>query len=311
MTMPAVGIAIVSYNTRDLLHECLTSVMESSHRLADHGIAVDVCVVDNASSDGSADMVASEFPAAKLIRSPTNDGFGAASNRAMHEIDATYILLLNPETKVSAHVLLRCWKYAETNPDVGIVGCRIELPDGSLDRACKRGIPTPFNALCYFTKLDRVFPNSAMIGGYNATHIDETQCADVGAVVGAFMWVRSRVLRDVGYFDEEFFMYGEDLDLCFRAHKAGWRISYLGDCCVYHVKGASSGIAGIRSHAPGQDRALRVRMVTEFHRAMLIFYRKHYDDQYSAIVWHAVRAAVGVRCWFATRRESRREPAAG
>lgn len=306
-----VGVVIVSFNTRELLRECLASLVESTEVLERSGVQLDVWVVDNASGDGCADMVEADFPGSHLIRSSTNDGFGTACNRAIGEIDADYVLLLNPDTRVTASTLLTCAQYAEANPNVGIVGCRVVLPDGSLDRACKRGIPTPLNALYYFLGLDRVMPNSRTVGGYNATYVAEFERARVGAVVGAFMWIRSKVLDDIGGFDEEFFMYGEDLDFCYRTSQAGHEIMYLGDCSVDHVKGASSGIAASSTGDPIQELDLRVRMVQEFHRAMLIFYRKHYRDRYPAVVRNAVHAAVRLKCWIAVRRELRRRNASG
>jgi hypothetical protein len=306
MNPTTLGIAIVSYDTRDLLRECLASVAAASDELAAHAFTMAVCVVDNASSDGSVAMVAAEYPDVDLIVSDTNEGFGAGCNRAIARLDARYILLLNPDARVSAETLLRCMCFADEHRDVGIIGCRILLPDGTLDRACKRGIPTPLNALCYFTKLDRLFPSSRVIGGYNATYVAENDVADVGAVVGAYMWVRAEVFEQIGTFDETFFMYGEDLDVCFRAGEAGWRVTYLGDCSVYHVKGASSGIFGDSAIMSRRDLALRVRMVKEFHRAMLIFYSKHYEKRYPAVVRGAVHAAVRLRCRIAVRSERAR-----
>jgi GT2 family glycosyltransferase len=295
-------IAIVSYNTAEVLAHCLASIEKARASCEAEGLQLETWVIDNASRDGSAQMVARDFPSVHLIESPENLGFGRANNLVFAKTRDEYVLVLNPDTEIGAQCLLGCRRFADEHRDVGILGCRVVLPDGTLDRACKRGIPTPLNALCYFTGLDRLFPRHPVIGGYNATYVAETEQADVGAVVGAFMWIRREALDAVGGFDEEFFMYGEDLDLCYRFTQAGWRVVYVPRYEVRHHKGVSS---GIKDHSARQSKASlsdRVRMAGEFHDAMLTFYNKHHRGRYPKLVDALVLLAVRVRRWFAVRR---------
>jgi GT2 family glycosyltransferase len=267
------GIVIVSYNTCDLLCTCLRSVYASQG-----GFAFDVCVVDNASSDGSADMVASEFPQVRLVSNAENLGYSNANNRGLRSFGFTdsptsppdsqlteipaFALLLNPDTELPPQALADMLEFMAGHPDAGAAGPRLVLPDGSLDLACRRSLPTPEVSFYRLTGLSRLFPRNPRFGRYNLTHLDPDQVAEVGSVVGAFMLVRREAILQVGLLDEQFFMYGEDLDWACRIKRAGWKIYYNPSVTVLHVKRASS------RHSP--------RAQIEFYRAMDIFYRKHY-----------------------------------
>lgn len=259
------GIVIVNYNTRDLLRECLASVYAGRGTFS-YG----VWVVDNASTDGSAEMVAREFSQAHLIVSPVNDGYAYANNlglKAMGFSDVaaeapSFVLLLNPDTILPPRALAQMLGFARSRPSAGVVGPRLVLADGTLDKACRRSFPTPVRSFYRLSGLGRLFPRSRRFGSYNLTYLDPNQEAEVDAVVGAFMLLRAQAIRDSGLLDETFFMYGEDLDWCFRIKQAGWQIRYNPDCTVLHYKRASS----------RQSRKAQY----EFYRAMLLFYRKHY-----------------------------------
>ncbi|MCS7071134.1 MAG: glycosyltransferase [Anaerolinea sp.] len=266
--MVDLGIVILNWNTRDLLRRCLTTVLASQG-----AFSYRVIVVDNLSADGSADMVRAEFPSVEVIVSPANHGFSFGNNLGLRAFgfhgpgdvaaDAPrYALLLNPDTEVPPDALHRMVQFMDAHPSVGAAGPRLVLADGTLDKACKRGFPTPMVALYHFSGLGKLFPRSKIFGRYNMTFIDEHEEAEVDSVVGAFMLVRREALRDVGLLDETFFMYGEDLDWALRMKRAGWSIRYHPAVTVLHVKRAAS-----RQSARAQF---------EFWRAMLIFYRKHY-----------------------------------
>ncbi len=266
--MTDLGIVIVNWNTRDLLRTCLQTVFGSTG-----DFTFRVLVVDNASTDGSADMVAAEFPQAELIRSAENLGYPAGNNVGLEafgyygagQIDADaprYALLLNPDTEVPPDGLYQMMAWMDTRPDVGASGCKLILPDGTLDKACRRGFPTPLVSLYHFTGLSRLFPNSSTFARYNMSYLDPDQEAEVDSVVGAYMQVRREAIAQVGLLDSTFFMYGEDLDWAFRIKNAGWKIMYHPQVTVKHVKRAAS----------RQSK----RAQFEFWRAMLIFYRKHY-----------------------------------
>ncbi len=265
--MDDLGIVIVNWNTRDLLRVCLQTVYASAG-----DFRYRVVVVDNASSDGSAAMVAAEFPQAHLIASSENLGYPKGNNvglRALGYHDAQvdddaprYALLLNPDTEVETRSLVDMVRFMDARPEVGAAGPKLVLPDGSLDKACRRGFPTPRVSLYHYLGLAKLFPRSKTFGRYNMTFIDEDVETEVDSVVGAYMQVRREAIAQVGLLDETFFMYGEDLDWAFRIKSRGWKIIYHPAVTVKHVKRAAS------------RQSQRAQM--EFWRAMLIFYRKHY-----------------------------------
>lgn len=262
------GIVIASYNTRDLLRTCLHSVY------AGRGdFTFDVCVVDNASSDGSAEMVAAEFPQVRLIANAENVGYPSANNQGLKAFGFAetpnprsdpprFALLLNSDTELPPDALARMLEFMAEHPDAGAVGPKLVLPDGSLDLACRRSFPTPEVSFYRVAKLSRLFPRSRRFGRYNLTYLDPDQVTEVDSVEGAFMLVRAEAIAQAGLMDEQFFMYGEDLDWAYRMKAAGWKVYYNPSVTVLHIKRAST------RHSP------RARI--EFYRAMGIFYRKHY-----------------------------------
>lgn len=274
-------VVILNYNTRDLLRDCLRSLDVQK------GISFEVCVVDNASPDESAAMVEREFPRVRLLRNPDNNGFSAGNNLGLRSYgwpeagNSRYVMLLNPDTVVPEHALAAMVSYADAQPEVGVVGPRLLLPDGTLDKACRRGFPTPAVSFYRLSGLSRIFRRSARFNRYNMEYLDERQRAEVDAVVGACMLVRAEVLRRVGLLDEIFFMYGEDLDWCMRIKQAGWRIMYFPDVIVHHVKRAAS------------RRSEKAQY--EFDRAMWLFYCKHYRAAQPWLVDLLVRIGLGLR----------------
>ncbi|MBI1282039.1 MAG: glycosyltransferase [Anaerolineaceae bacterium] len=262
------GIVIVNWNTKELLRRCLQTVLASQG-----DFTFKVVLVDNASTDGSADMVWSEFPSVEVIASQTNGGFSYGNNlglkalgyRGKGDVDADaprYALLLNPDTEVPAESLYGMVQFMDSRPDVGVAGPKLVLEDGTLDVACRRSFPTPMVSFYRFSGLSKMFPHNPRFGRYNMTFVDPDLELEVDSVVGAYMQVRREAIRDAGLLDEMFFMYGEDLDWAFRIKEAGWKVFYHPQVMVKHIKRASS------------RRSKKAQF--EFQRAMLIFYRKHY-----------------------------------
>lgn len=263
--MRDLGIVIVNWNTRSLLRDCLRSLEQSE------GVSYRAVVVDNASEDGSAEMVRAEFPRVALIVNASNRGYPAANNQGLRMLgferdgsdDAPrYALALNPDTVLPPYALRDMVATMDAEPTVGAAGPKLVLPDGSLDLACRRSFPTPEISFYRMIGLSKLFPRSRRFGRYNLTYLDPDVETEVDSVVGAFMMVRREAIQRVGLFDETFFMYGEDLDWAYRIKQAGWTVKYNPRVTVTHVKRAAS----------RQSR----RAQTEFYRAMLIFYRKHY-----------------------------------
>ncbi|WP_026369684.1 glycosyltransferase family 2 protein [Kallotenue papyrolyticum] len=301
--MAELDVIILNYNRADLLRPCLQSVLNSvvSHTLR-------VWVVDNASTDGSAELVAREFPAVQLIRNPVNNGFAAGNNLALRAILAQaattatttpasrYVMLLNNDTVVEPDALQLLIDYLEAHPAVGAVGPKLLLLDGSLDLACRRSFPSPAVSFYRMTGLSRLFPHSPRFGRYNLTFLDPDLETEVDALVGAAMVVRLEVVREVGLLDESFFMYGEDLDWCFRIKAFGWRIVYYPRAVIHHHKRAASTRRALPS-------------IRAFYDAMRIFHRKHYARQTSAPLNWLIEVGITLKEWWALTSNLVRPPA--
>ena len=269
-----VSVVIVNYKVRDLLRQCLRSLEPA---LAD--LKSEVWVVDNASGDGSVEMVRAEFPRIRLIASSWNRGYGAANNLAIRQAQARYILTLNPDTEVPPHAIRDTIAEMEAHPDIGALGPKLIRADGTLDRACRRSFPSPEVAFYRLVGLALLFPNHPRFARYNLLNVDEDQPLDVDSVCGAYMLVRRDVVERVGMFDEKFRLYGEDLDWAYRIKEAGWRVRYHPRVVVLHYKGQSS----------RQRPASSIRL---FYDAMRIFYAKHYARQHSAAFNTLIRTAI-------------------
>jgi N-acetylglucosaminyl-diphospho-decaprenol L-rhamnosyltransferase len=267
MTSPGLEVVIVSYHCRDLTRACLRSL--ETHPASPE---TRVWVVDNASSDGTAEMIRAEFPEVQIIESSRNLGFAAANNLALQGTTAPYVLVLNPDTRVTPGALDHLLELMDARPEIGIAGCRLEREDGTFDHAARRSFPTPLGALAHFTGLGRSERVPAALSQYRAPGIDS---GPVDAVNGAFMLIRRAALEEVGLFDEGYWMYMEDLDLCYRFCLSGWTTWYEPAVTVVHLKGATSG--PVRSS----------RLIYAFHYGMLRFYRKHYARR-SAFVTNVV-----------------------
>lgn len=245
-------------------------------------------VVDNASADGTLEMVTCEFPDARLVPVGRNVGFAAANNVALRQVRAPYLLLLNPDTEVRAGALDAAITALADRPEVGVLGVRLERPDGSFDHAAKRSFPTVVGALAHFLGLGGRRWAPAWLAQYRAPDVGEYDAGEVDAVNGAFMLVRRDALVGVGLLDEGYGMYGEDLDWCLRFRRAGWTVRYEGGVTVLHVKGGTSVVERRRR----RTRAARTDLA--FHRAMGRFYRKFHGGR-TPLIDVAVYAGIGAK----------------
>jgi N-acetylglucosaminyl-diphospho-decaprenol L-rhamnosyltransferase len=294
------AVVIVNYNTREYLDPCLAALPAA---LA--GLDAETWVVDNASPDDSVNFVRQHHPEVNLIASPRNGGYAYGNNLGLRAAgfssNATpcfrHALLLNPDTVPAPGSLARLVEFLDANPSVGICGPRVQRPDGSLDRACRRGAPTPLVCFYQLSGLSRLFPRSRHFARYNLTYLPEHQQSDVDAVVGACMLLRGAALQQVALLDERFFMYGEDLVLCLRVKAAGWRVVYYPAVELMHYKGRST-------------RKSSERMIREFYRSMDLFHEKHFAASTTPAVNLAVRLAVRIGCSLALARDLHRPPEA-
>jgi len=258
------SVIVVNYNTKELLKRCVESVKSTFSE-------AEIIVVDNASNDGSDEIIKSLPVKALLLKE--NLGFSKANNLGLKEATGDAILFLNPDTVVKEGTLKRCLDFLENNPEAGAVGCKVVLQSGGMDKACKRKFPTPLSAFCTIFKISKIFPRM----GYNLTYLDDNGVYEVDCLVGAFMMCSGEAIKKTRGFDEDFFMYGEDIDLCLRIKKAGLKIWYLGDCGIVHIKGA----VGKKSKKAKQA----------FYDSMSIYYKKHFKKGLFTAV---VDLAVGV-----------------
>jgi GT2 family glycosyltransferase len=240
--MNDVSIAIPSWNTRDLLRQCLESVLRSSS-----GLSVETIVVDNASSDGSADMVAAEHPQAKLIRNRTNLGFAAACNLAFKLSSGRHFLLLNTDTILLDQALTSLVDFMDAHPGIGAAGCRLLNRDGTLQRSCSC-FPSLTTELLDALYLSKLFPKSRLFGKYSMTYWDFDEVREVDFVGGSCLIVRREAIREVGLLDESFFMYTEEADWCYRLRQRGWPVYYYPVAQAIHLGGESARQCGKDMH---------------------------------------------------------------
>jgi len=254
------SIIIVNYNVKDFLENALISIKKA---IAD--IKAEIFVVDNASEDGSVEMVRQKFPDVKLIVNDKNLGFARANNQALKLAKGKYILLINPDTIVQEDTFKVLISFLESHPECGMVGCKILNPDGTLQLACRRSFPTPWVAFTKMAGLSALFPKSKIFARYNLTYLDPDEITEVDAVSGSFMMIRREVYEQVGGLDEDFFMYGEDIDWCYKIKKAGWKIYYVPLTQIIHFKGEST-------------KRSNIDEIRVFYDAMRIFVKKHYKE---------------------------------
>jgi GT2 family glycosyltransferase/lipopolysaccharide/colanic/teichoic acid biosynthesis glycosyltransferase len=273
------SIITVNYNVRLFLEHALVSLQKATR-----GIDAEIIVVDNASDDGSVEMVRAKFPTVRLFINENNLGFAKANNIAMKQAKGDYILLLNPDTLVQEDTLHTMMAFFEQHSDVGLAGCKILNPDGSLQLACRRSFPTPWVAFTKITGLSALFPYSKLFGRYNLTYLNPDESHEVDAVSGSFMFLRREVYEQVGGLDEQFFMYGEDLDWCYRIQQAGWKVYYVPTTQIIHYKGESV-------------KRSNIDELKLFYDAMHLFVKKHMRRP--SLAHGVLRIGIVMRSWVA------------
>lgn len=288
------SVVIVNYNTRQLLDDCLASLLAAEQPPN----RVEILVVDNASSDGSQEMVQEKYPTVRLIASEVNRGFSAANNLGTAVSNGRFILFLNSDTRVDAKSLSEPVEYLANHPEVGALTVRLIYPNGERDPDNHRGFPTPWNAICHFSGLSKLFPNKPRFNGYFQSYqnMNETHAVDV--IAGSYMLMPLSLCRELGGWDETYFFYGEDIDFCYRIRQAGCQIMYYPHVEVLHYKGASSGLRKESAEIARPPKATRVKVAKESVRAMKIFYSKFYRQQYPWLVTAVVLAGIQIRGWF-------------
>lgn len=257
MSRTALTVQIVNWNAREPLRQCLQSI-----RAHPPGVPYEILVLDNNSHDGSVQMLEKEFPPIHLLVSEQNLGFSKGHNLCAKHAKGDYLFILNPDTLLSPSALDRLVAFASAHPEIGIIGPKLLNPDGSLQFSCRR-FPEPTAALFRNTPLGKLFPNNHYTREYLMTDWDHNSVREVDWVSGAALFVRKTVFEQLGGFDEQFFMYCEDVDLCYRAWQAGWKVVYYPDVVIYHAIGRSTDLVANK-------------MIRTFHQSMYRYYKKHY-----------------------------------
>lgn len=271
------SIIIVNYNTKVLTHQTIGSIIEHTF-----GIDYEIIVADNSTDESQVcDYNNQHVKVCKI----ENHGFGHGCNSGAEVAEGKYLLFLNSDTLIHDNALFKCIDYMKASEDIGILGAKILLEDGTLDHGCKRGFPTPNAALYYYIGLDKRFPDSKKYGAYRQTYLNESETNEVDSVSGAFLMINKNLFEEVNGFDETFFMYGEDLDLCFRVKEKGYKVIYFADAVITHLKGQS-----------GLHKSSKT-VIYHFYDAMIIFYNKHYKNKYNIVVTTLIYSTIKIKYW--------------
>lgn len=271
------SVIIVNYNVKYFLEQCLLSVEKAAA-----GIEHEVFVVDNDSSDDSLAMLNRRFPQVKVIANKENLGFSKANNQAIRQSSGEYILLLNPDTVVQDNTFKVCLDFMNAHNDAGALGVKMLDGKGNFLPESKRGLPTPWVSFYKIFGLSNLFPRSPKFARYHLGHLNENKNHQIEILAGAFMWMRRTALDKSGLLDEDFFMYGEDIDLSYRILKAGFKNYYLADTSIIHYKGEST-------------KKGSLNYVYVFYKAMAIFARKHFSGTYASLFNLAIKLAIYLR----------------
>jgi GT2 family glycosyltransferase len=271
------SVIIVNYNVKYFLEQCLLSVIKA----ASH-IETEILVVDNNSSDGSVDYIRQRFPSVNVIANKDNPGFSKANNQGIRMTKGEFILILNPDTLVAEDTFDICIDFMNKHADAGTLGVKMIDGKGNFLPESKRALPTPEVAFYKMFGLARLFPHSHRFGKYHLSYLSKDETNPVDILSGAFMFFRKKVLDEVGYFDEAFFMYGEDIDLSYRVLKAGYKNYYLADTTIIHYKGEST-------------KKGSLNYVKVFYQAMIIFARKHFAASRAGFFSFLIHLAVVFR----------------
>ena len=286
---PDLSIIILNYNVKELLVNCLDSIFKNKGKEDKW----QVIVVDNASDDGSVGAIREfreKHKEIELIENKENLGFSKGNNIGVKRAKAAVILFLNPDTVIEGQAIQKSYQYLMSNPDIGALTCRVELPDGKLDYSCHRGFPTPWNSFCYFVGLSKLFPSSPLLSGYTATYLDIKTTHQIDCLTGAFMMVRKIAGEQVGFWDEDYFFNGEDVQFCYLLKQKGWQIWFYPEVKIKHFKGSSSGLW--TTTLTLVDKEHKLKIAKHGVSAMRIFYLKNYYKNYPPIFRDLVLAGI-------------------
>ena len=292
------SIVIVNYNTKEFLKNCINSLLHCISEKIDY----EIIIVDNASTDGSPVEI-SRLPQdsggqvnLKAILNKENLGFAKANNQGLKiSQESRYVLFLNSDTIMKNQTIEEMINFMDTHLDAGAATCKLIMPNGEIDDASHRGFPTPWNSFSHFSGLARIFPKSRIFAGYNLGWMDLNTTHKIDVLAGAFMLVRREAGEQAGWWDEDYFFYGEDIDFCFMLKKKGWSIYYVPRVFITHYKGVSGGIKSVSKGITTASKETKKRVTKWRFKAMRIFYDKHYKQKYPWIINFLVDKGISLR----------------
>ena len=281
------SVIILNYNSGDYLQKCLQSISKSK---IDFNL-LEIIVVDNCSTDKSLKLAESFLKKSKhlifdILHLTSNKGFAAGNNRGVEIINSSskYVLFLNPDTTVESNTFQKMIDFFEKNKPVDAATCFIKLAaTGKMQPECHRGFPTPWRSFCYFTGISKLFPKSGFFNGYFQGNLDTTKTHQIEACVGAFLMVKKSVGQKIGWWNEKFFFYGEDLDFCFQLKENNFKLFFYPNCQITHFQGISSGLKKTTSKLTQANRKTKVMIAKASTNAMRIFYQQNLFKKYSPI----------------------------
>jgi GT2 family glycosyltransferase len=284
MNTVSLSIIILNYNTSKLTLESIESIEKNYLREVVRG-EYEVIVCDNNSPDGSLEKFRDYRKKTKIasfhvVDNGGNIGFAAGNNKGVPLAKGKYILFLNPDTVVYPQTLTSMVKFMDSHLDAGAATCRVEIPSGGIDEAAHRGFPTPWNSFSHFSGLEKLFPRTHIFGGYVQGWKDMTKAHEVDAISGAFLFIRREVGEKIGWWDEDYFFYGEDLQFSYNIRQSGYKIYYVPDVSILHYGGVSSGIKKQSQAITTADKQRKNTMQGHRFSAMRIFFKKNYHNKY-------------------------------
>ncbi len=286
---PKLTISIVNYNAGEYLLKCLDSLKKVKDE-----VEMEIFVVDNASTDDSIAQAQKLSPHVNFILNKENLGFGKAHNQVLKNLKTNLILILNPDVEIGKNVLKTMTSFLEENPKTGAATCKIIQADGEIDWGSHRGFPTPWASFKYFFLKDDSL--------YHLSNLNMDETHQVDAISGSFFLTRKKILDGVGLFDEDYFMYAEDIDLCYRIKQAGFEVMYVPQVEIVHHKGISSGPKKHSQHLSAANLETKQRSLKAFYQTMKIFYKKHLAKSYPFFINWLVYLGIDLKLWLAKRK---------
>ena len=292
------SIIILNFNSADYLQKCLNSIYLSNL----DKFKIEIIVVDNNSTDNSIQLAQNlthnqQKITTKFLLLKENNGFAHGNNQGVKKINkkSRYVLFLNPDTTVDPSTFKTMINFFDQDSRVDAATCYINLAlTNKMQPECHRGFPTPWRSFCYFSGLYKIFPKSKLFNGYFLGHLDKTTIHPIEACVGAFLMIKKSIGQEIGWWDEDYFFYGEDIEFCYQIKEKGYQLYFNPQCKITHYQGVSSGLIEKTKHISKASRQTKIKVAKASTQAMKIFYQKHYFQKYPKIVQNLVLFGIKV-----------------